>query len=93
VLGLRWRLFDFGRVNAEIKAAKGRNAESLAAYQQSVLRATADVEDAFSSLVKREDQARILVGWRGVAVQGARMASEAGLQGWGHQLDRGARRR
>lgn len=62
VLGLRWRLFDFGRVNAQIKAAKGRNAESLAAYQQSVLRATADVEDAFSSLVKREDEARILVG-------------------------------
>jgi NodT family efflux transporter outer membrane factor (OMF) lipoprotein len=61
VLGLRWRLFDFGRVNAEIKAAKGRNAEALAAYQQSVLRATADVEDAFSSLVKREDEARVLV--------------------------------
>lgn len=61
VLGLRWRLFDFGRVDAEIKAAKGRNAESLAAYQQSVLRATADVEDAFSSLVKREDEARVLV--------------------------------
>jgi outer membrane protein TolC len=78
VLGLRWRLFDFGRVNAEIKVAKGRNAESLAAYQQSVLRATADVEDAFSSLVKREDQARILVG--GEAVAGPRRAH--GLRSW-----------
>ena len=23
VLGLRWRLFDFGRINAQIKQAKG----------------------------------------------------------------------
>jgi len=75
VLGLRWRLFDFGRVNAEIKVAKGRNAESLAAYQQSVLRATADVEDAFSSLVKREDEARILVGGE-QSLSKARSASE-----------------
>lgn len=75
VLGLRWRLFDFGRVDAQIKSAKGRNAEVLAAYQQSVLRATADVEDAFSSLVKREDEARILVdGERSLAK--ARNASE-----------------
>lgn len=56
VVGLRWRLFDFGRVGAEVKVAKGRHAESLAAYQQAVLRATADVEDAFSGLVKREAQ-------------------------------------
>ncbi|EJL25216.1 efflux transporter, outer membrane factor lipoprotein, NodT family [Caulobacter sp. AP07] len=75
VLGLRWRLFDFGRVNAEIKAAKGRNAEVLAAYQQSVLRATADVEDSFSSLVKREDEARILVGGE-QSLSKARTASE-----------------
>ncbi len=75
VLGLRWRLFDFGRVEAEIRAAKGRNAEALAAYQQSVLRATADVEDSFSSLVKREDQARILVDGE-QSLSKARTASE-----------------
>jgi NodT family efflux transporter outer membrane factor (OMF) lipoprotein len=60
VLGLRWRLFDFGRVGAEVGAARGRKAEALAAYQQSVLRATEDVENAFSSLVKRESQERVL---------------------------------
>ena len=32
VLGLRWRLFDFGRINAQISLAKGRDAEALAAY-------------------------------------------------------------
>jgi NodT family efflux transporter outer membrane factor (OMF) lipoprotein len=56
VLGLRWRLFDFGRVDAEIAQAKGANAEALAAYRLAVLRASEDVENAFSALVKREAQ-------------------------------------
>jgi outer membrane protein TolC len=46
VLGLRWRLFDFGRVDAQIAAARGQEAEALAAYRLAVLRATEDVENA-----------------------------------------------
>ena len=60
VLGLRWRLFDFGRVDAEIAAARGREAEALAAYRLAVLRATEEVESAFSSLVRREAQVNVL---------------------------------
>ena len=60
VLGLRWRLFDFGRINAQIDEAKGQEAEALAAYRQSVLRASSDVENAFSALVNREAQATTL---------------------------------
>ncbi|MFQ6589898.1 MULTISPECIES: efflux transporter outer membrane subunit [Pseudomonas] len=60
VLGLRWRLFDFGRINAQIDQAKGQEAEALAAYRQSALRATEDVENAFSALVNRELQATTL---------------------------------
>lgn len=56
VIGLRWRLFDFGRVDAAVAAAKGKNNEAIASYRLSVLRATADVENAFSTLVKREAQ-------------------------------------
>ena len=59
-LGLRWRLFDFGRINAQIDQAKGQEAEALAAYRQSVLRATEDVENAFSALVNRETQTTTL---------------------------------
>ncbi|KUR74821.1 efflux transporter outer membrane subunit [Novosphingobium sp. FSW06-99] len=58
--GLRWRLFDFGRINAEIKAARGANAEALASYRQTVLRASEDVEDAFTALVKRDSQQQVL---------------------------------
>ena len=62
VLGLRWRLFDFGRINAQIDLAKGREAEALASYRLAILHATEDVENAFSALVKREAQAGILAG-------------------------------
>lgn len=60
VLGLRWRLFDFGRINAQIDQAKGQEAEMLAAYRLAALRATEDVENAFSTLVKREEQIGVL---------------------------------
>jgi NodT family efflux transporter outer membrane factor (OMF) lipoprotein len=60
ILGLRWRLFDFGRVDAQIAAARGQEAETLAAYRLAVLRATEDVESALSALVKREAQVGIL---------------------------------
>ncbi len=56
VLGLRWRLFDFGRINAQIEQAKGQEAELLAGYRLAALRATEDVENAFSTLVNREIQ-------------------------------------
>ncbi|WP_395408492.1 efflux transporter outer membrane subunit [Pseudoduganella sp. UC29_106] len=60
VLGLRWRLFDFARINAQIEVAKGREAEALAAYRLSALHAMEDVENAFSTLVNRDQQASIL---------------------------------
>ncbi|CAJ0855366.1 efflux transporter outer membrane subunit [Ralstonia flatus] len=79
VLGLRWRLFDFGRINAQIDQAKGQEAEMLAAYRLAALRATEDVEDAFSALVKREEQAAMLT--QGVDSLGrARNASFAAYQ-------------
>ncbi len=50
--GLRWRLFDFGRVDAEVAQASSAHALALLAYRQSVLRATEDVENAFTSLAQ-----------------------------------------
>ncbi|WCM18311.1 efflux transporter outer membrane subunit [Paraburkholderia bryophila] len=57
LVGLRWRLFDFARINADVNEAKGADAEALAAYRQAALRATEDVENSLSSLVNREAQA------------------------------------
>lgn len=58
--GLRWRLFDFGRINAQIHQAQAQEAESLAAYRQSVLRATEEVENALVSLDRRQELMAVL---------------------------------
>lgn len=80
IFGLRWRLFDFGRVDAEIKAAKGRNAEALAAYRLTVLRASQDVEDAFSTLVQQEARSTALSQGE-ASLTRARSASFAAYRG------------
>jgi len=54
--GLRWRLFDFGRVDAEVAQANSANAQALLAYRQTILRATEDVENSFMSLAQLELQ-------------------------------------
>jgi NodT family efflux transporter outer membrane factor (OMF) lipoprotein len=56
VVGLRWRLFDFGAVAAEVKRARGANAEALLQYRSAVLRAAEDVENAFTLLVQSENR-------------------------------------
>ena len=56
VVGLRWRLFDFGPVASEVQLARGANAEALLQYRSSVLHAAEDVEDAFSLLVQSENR-------------------------------------
>ncbi len=58
--GLRWRLFDFGRVDAEVAAARGKKAEVLAAYRATVLEAAQEVEDAFEERASQETRAAAL---------------------------------
>jgi NodT family efflux transporter outer membrane factor (OMF) lipoprotein len=58
--GLRWRLFDFGRINAQIHQAQAQEAEALAAYRQSILRATEDVENALVAMDKRRELMTVL---------------------------------
>ena len=94
VLALRWRLFDFGRVGAEVKAARGREAEALAAYRQAVLRASEDVENAFVGLVKREGQEAALADGEGALARArvsAQLAYEAGAVSLVEVLDADAR--
>ncbi|MBW8845750.1 MAG: TolC family protein [Burkholderiales bacterium] len=79
VLGLRWRLFDFGRIDAQIEQAKGQEAELLVGYRLAALRATEDVENAFSALVNSEAQVAELK--RGVeSLTRARAATFAAYQ-------------
>jgi NodT family efflux transporter outer membrane factor (OMF) lipoprotein len=79
---LRWRLFDFGKVDAEVQQAKGANAEALAVYRQSVLHAAEDVENALISLSQTEvraseiqDQVEALTKARDLSEQAYRAGS------------------
>ena len=56
LLGLHWRLFDLGRVDAEVAQARGARAEALAQVRLRMLRATEDVENAIVSLSELEQQ-------------------------------------
>ncbi len=60
LVGLHWRLFDFGRIDYEVARARGANAEALARYRQAMLRATEDVEDAIATYVQSQAQTTAL---------------------------------
>lgn len=77
--GLRWRLFDFGRIDAEIKVAEGRNAEALATYKLSILKAGEDVENALSEISNRQRQTASLTQSE-VSLANARESAEAGYK-------------
>jgi outer membrane protein TolC len=81
-VGLRWRLFDFGKVDAEVAQARGANAEALALYRQSVLRAAEDVENSFMQLsqtvihvVQLQEQVEALEKSRDLSEQAYRAGS------------------
>jgi NodT family efflux transporter outer membrane factor (OMF) lipoprotein len=59
---VRWRLFDFGKIDAEVAQAKGANAEALADYRQVVLRACEDVENALITRSQTEVRSEELSG-------------------------------
>jgi len=80
--GLRWRLFDFGRVDAEVAAERGRQAEALAAYRLTVLRAAEEVENAFTDLAQQQVRAAALkeeVDQLTIARRQAQMAYDGGV--------------
>jgi len=79
---LRWRILDFGKVEAEVAQARGANAKALAIYRQTVLRAIEDVENALSGLAQTEahvvelqDDIKSLIKARDLAEQAYRAGS------------------
>lgn len=58
--GLHWRLFDFGRIDAEISNSRGLESEALALYRNAILKATEDVETALSRYTQSGIETKIL---------------------------------
>ena len=67
LLGLRWRLFDFKRIDAEIASARGQEQEVLLGYRAAVLRAGAEVENSFSDVLHQRERLAVLAGQQALA--------------------------
>jgi multidrug efflux system outer membrane protein len=60
--GITWRIFDFGRIHQQVKAAEARRDGQLAAYQETVLKALEETENAlagFRAANRAEDELRL----------------------------------
>lgn len=55
-----WRIFDYGRINAQIKGANARQEQALATYEQTVLAAFQDVEDALVAYANEQTRYKAL---------------------------------
>jgi len=51
---LRWNIFDFGRINNNIKASEAREQQSVATYEKTVLNALRETEDALVGYAKEQ---------------------------------------
>jgi outer membrane protein, multidrug efflux system len=56
--GISWAAFDLGRVKAQVEGSRARADVSLAAYEQTVLRALQDTEDALVTHARTRDSLR-----------------------------------
>ena len=78
---LRWRLFDFGRVDAEVARARADQAGALAAWRAVALRAAAEVENSLTDMTQQQARAAALdrqIADLGVARRQAQLAYEGG---------------
>jgi NodT family efflux transporter outer membrane factor (OMF) lipoprotein len=51
---VQWRIFDAGRIRANIRVQNARQEQALAAYEQTVLGAMEDVENALTAYAKEQ---------------------------------------
>lgn len=57
---VRWNIFDFGRIRNNIRVQDARFEQALEAYQETVIQAAHEVDDAAISFVKTRDEIALL---------------------------------
>ncbi|HEV7715207.1 MAG TPA: efflux transporter outer membrane subunit [Steroidobacteraceae bacterium] len=72
--GISWAAFDIGRVRAQIAGARARTDESLALYEQTVLRALEETEDALVTHARSRDSLEHLGDSARASATAARLA-------------------
>jgi multidrug efflux system outer membrane protein len=72
--GLSWAAFDLGHVRARILAARARNDGALARYEQTVLRALEETENALVAHARSRERLQQLAEAAGASQTAARLA-------------------
>jgi NodT family efflux transporter outer membrane factor (OMF) lipoprotein len=73
---VKWKIFDAGRIRANIKVQNARQEQALAQYERTVLASFEDVENALTAYAKEQTRGRSLAG----AVQANQQALEIASQ-------------
>lgn len=73
---LSWRIFEFGRLRELIRVEEARTEQALAQYEQTVLRAVQEVEDALSGLANERQRNAALSSAVAAAEESVRLARD-----------------
>jgi NodT family efflux transporter outer membrane factor (OMF) lipoprotein len=60
--GFRWNVLNYGRIANNVRVQEARFRELIASYQQTVLTANQEVEDALVAFLRTQEQVRSLAG-------------------------------
>lgn len=83
---ITWRLLDFGRIRAQIKAANARQQQALAAYERTVLLSFEDVENALVAYANEQVRNRSLAEAVAANRRALELANELYTKGLGDFL-------
>jgi outer membrane protein TolC len=79
---ITWNLFDYGRIRNNVRLQDARLQQSIEAFQNSVLQAAREIDDAAISVVKTREQQRLLSDSRGAAERSLQLASTRYQEGY-----------
>ncbi len=74
-LSARWPVLNYGRIEGNIRVRDARYEQAVAAYQETVLRAAADVESGLSEFLKARERSALLAQ----AVDASKRSTELSL--------------
>jgi outer membrane protein, multidrug efflux system len=72
--GISWAAFDLGRVRAEVAGSRARSDVALASYQQTVLRALEETEDALVTHARTRESLKDATDAADASLKAARLA-------------------
>ncbi len=88
--GIRWPIFTAGRIRREIKARNARQEQALLGYEQTILKALEEVENALTAFGTEQQRHEALLSSAQATRRAAALAQEryrAGLTGFLEVLD------